>query len=967
MTARSVKSAASAPVERSALALFSSIAEAEGPLELAQQVTRALPAACAVSDVSLWWSLNWPGDRQGAPQRTLSAARLALLERCHGSPSGLEIAGEVYCYRLYVSSDGPAAFLLCRAQSPESAPHQLPYWQVLLAALARRWNDLLELRRQDETVARMEHSERLQRALFDIADMAGSDLDMGDMLRQVHRIVGGLMYAENFFIALYDKSRDAIRFVYYVDAEDPEAVDSQHWTPLADFERALTWYLIRDGRPLRGATHELRRQISGPLRLVGVDSPDWMGVPMLSGSEIRGVIVVQNYHQANCFSEADQNLLSFVASHILTALERKKGQEELEQRVQERTRELAVEVEERQRGEKLQRSLFHIAELASGEGSVESFYQQLHRVIDRLITAPNFYVALLSDDSEQIEFPYYADESGRSPGVRAKGCGLTEYLMDQARPLLLSARDVSGLQERGDIKRSGTPSESWMGVPLKTGTRVWGAIVAQSYNEQVRYGARELELLTFVSRQVGYTVERRRAAEELRVAHAELERRVEERTRELREQIAVREKIEERLKHEVMHDSLTGLPNRAYLRDRLERVLALRRRGHRPDFAVLYADVDRFKVINDSLGHLAGDEVLKEVARRFASCVREPDVVARLGGDEFAILLEDIPGMEIPVRVAQRILNVMSEPMFVLGKEISTSSSVGVAMGDRRYRHADDVLRDADIAMYRAKRAGRQRFEIFDAATNQHAIQVLDMEADIRHGIADRRFHPWFQPIVRMVDRGLVGYEALMRWNHETRGWLAPAAFLDVAEENGSIEAIDWQVWESACRQVQRLPDALYVTINVSARYFRKDDFDQRLLSMIRGTGIAPSRIRIEITEGALMHNPESVITMLARLRAESVQAAVDDFGTGYSSLSYVHRFPLRSLKIDRSFVSELGQQGDAGSRAVIRSILTLAHSLGLEAVAEGVETELQAEALIAMGCGLGQGYLFAKPAPLAE
>lgn len=968
MTAKQIESASISAAGSPELALFAAIAEAEGPLELAQRVAKALPGVCAVAEVSLWWSLNWPGERQGAPQRALSAARLALLERCFASPGGHEVssAGDVHCYRLHASNDGPAAFLLCRAESAEQAPHALAYWDVLLAALSRRWNDLLELQRRDETVARMEHSERLQRALFDIADMAGSDLDMSDMLRQLHRIVGGLMYADNFCIALYDKSRDAIRFVYFVDVEDPELVDPQNWIQLADFERSLTWYLIRDGRPLRGASHELRRQVSGPLKLVGSDSADWMGVPMQSGSEIRGIIVVQHYHQPNVFSEADQNLLSFVASHILTALERKKSQEELERRVAERTRELAAEVEERQRGEKLQRSLFHIAELASGEGSVESFYQQLHRVIDRLITAPNFYVALLTDGGTELDFPYYADESGRSPGHRAMGQGLTEYLMRQGQPMLLSASDVEELQERGEIKRSGAPSESWMGVPLKTGNRVWGAIVSQSYNEQVRYGTRELELLTFVSRQVGYTVERRRAAEELRSAHAELERRVEERTRELREQIAVREKIEERLKHEVMHDSLTGLPNRAYLRDRLERVLAMRRRGHKPDFAVLYADVDRFKVINDSLGHLAGDEVLKEVARRFVSCVREPDVVARLGGDEFAILLEEVPGMEIPVRVAQRIINAMSEPMFVLGKEISTSSSVGVAMGDRRYRHADDVLRDADIAMYRAKRGGRKRFEIFDAATNQQAIQVLDMEADIRHSVADRRFHPWFQPIVRLADRGKVGYEALMRWDHASRGWLAPAAFLDVAEENGSIEAIDWQVWESACRQALSLPEAMYITINVSARYFRKDDFDSRLMGMIRSAGIAPARIRIEITEGALMHNPETVISILGRLRAEGVLAAVDDFGTGYSSLSYVHRFPLRSLKIDRSFVSELGQQGDSGSRAVIRSILTLANSLGLETVAEGVETEQQAEALIAMGCSLGQGYLFAKPAPLA-
>lgn len=942
---------------------------------LAERLVSSLRSLGIAREASVLWSLTWPGERSAWPQQAMSADRLKLAHQAYLNPDGrARLAGsEWMALRLSICAHGTGAVLLLRLDAAGNEPEANPHWPAIWNTACERWARWLETARLSDNVERLEQADRIQRALFAIADMAGSDLDMHEMLSKLHQLVGSLMYAENFYIALYDKHRDAIRFIYYADVADPDQVDPKRWVPLADFERVLTWYLIRDGRPLMGASHALRRQVSGPLRLVGSDSADWLGVPMLSGTEVRGVLVVQSYEQEDCFTPADQALLSFVASHILTALERKQGQEEMERRVAERTRDLAeanramaAEVEERQRGERLQGALFRIAELAGGESSPEAFYASLHNIVHSLIDARNFYIALISDDGAMLEFPYYADEVEEAPEPRPLGHGVTEYLLRLGKPLLADAAELNRLHDSGAFEGMGTPSFSWLGVPLRTGDKVIGAVVVQSYSERVVYGERDRELLAFVANQIALTLERRRAADALRRAHAELERRVEERTRELREQIAVREKIELQLKHEVMHDALTGLPNRGYLRDRLDRVLGRQRRGRPPNYAVLYADVDRFKIINDSLGHLAGDEVLKEVARRLLSCVREPDVVARLGGDEFAILLEDLPAPDIAVRVAQRIIAAMGEPLQVLDKEITTSTSVGLAMGDLRYSQADEVLRDADDAMYRAKRAGRHRFEIFDAAANQQALDVLQLESDLRKGLATRAFHPYFQPIVRLVDGVVLGQEALLRWKHPERGVLGPPAFLSVAEESGHIEAIDWQMFTHSCEAAARLDPRQYITLNVAPRFLRQDGFDERLLALIGKAGLAPSRVRIEITEGAILDHPEQVQAVLARLQAAGVQAAIDDFGSGWSSLSRVHRLPLKMLKIDRSFVAELGNGSDGGSRAVIRAVLTLAHSLGLEVVAEGIETEQQREALIAMGCALGQGYLLGRPAPPA-
>ncbi|HWZ72329.1 MAG TPA: EAL domain-containing protein, partial [Casimicrobiaceae bacterium] len=414
-------------------------------------------------------------------------------------------------------------------------------------------------------------------------------------------------------------------------------------------------------------------------------------------------------------------------------------------------------------------------------------------------------------------------------------------------------------------------------------------------------------------------------------------------------------------------DALTGLPNRAALLGRLARALARYERDPSRLFAVLFLDLDRFKVVNDSVGHLLGDDLLIEAGRRISSCVRSPDSVARLGGDEFTVLLEDIHGIDDACQIAGRVLAALTDPIRLGDKEIYSSASIGIALAHPRYSRAEELLRDADVAMYRAKAHGRHRFEIFDEKLREEALQMLDLESDLRRAIVRREFEAFLQPIVRLSDGAVLGYEALLRWRHATRGLLLPIEFITAAEDSGTIEQIDWHLYEQVFRAIPGLSDKnTYVGINVSARHFRSPTLASALLEMLAAYKVPPWRIRVEVTEGALLENPELASATMLRLREAGVLTSLDDFGTGYSSLSYLHRFPLHALKIDRSFVAELQSDLSGSSAAVVRAIRALAGSLNLEVIAEGIETILQRDALMQLDCDIGQGYLFAEPQPAA-
>ncbi|WP_232227564.1 EAL domain-containing protein [Aerolutibacter daejeonensis] len=856
-------------------------------------------------------------------------------------------------------------------------------WPRLVRDLATAW---LELRRAEARMVALQKSEQLQQALYEIGDLAGSDLDMADMLRRIHAIVGGLMYAENFYIVLYDDVRDRMRFLYFADERDPFVADPGVEFGPDDMPDSLTLALLRHGEPLQGTTDDIRQQLgigaltqtgeSAQPPAAGPESEDWLGVPMRRDDRVCGAVVVQSYDRPNLFGEEERALLSFVAQHILTALDRHRAREELERRVEERTRalqlsnrDLQAEIVERQRAERLQRALFRIAELSITAESLERFYAHVHDVVGELLYARNFYIALLSDDGSSLEFPYSIDERDMARATRKLSSGLTEYVLAQGRPLLADRARIEALEAQGLARSMGALAYCWLGVPLYREDTVVGVIAVQSYSPAIMFSVRDQELLTFVAHHISIALARKQAQDRLVSAHAELEQRVEARTRELAatnaellQQIGERLRAEQQLTHQARHDALTGLPNRNQLLDRLAAAIANARQDPSRLFAVLFLDLDRFKLVNDSVGHSAGDELLVEAGRRIVSMVRTGDTVARLGGDEFAILIEGLEGQHVAEELARRILGALGQPCWIAGREVFPSASLGIALWHPRYRNGVELLRDADAAMYRAKAAGRDRLAVFDEDMREEAVKILDLEADLRRAINGDGFVAYYQPIVQLGDGLIVGHEALLRWRHERRGLLIPPDFIGLGEDSGLIEAVDWVMYDQvAARLAQGVKG--YVSINVSPRHFRSPEFADRLLRLLATHRANPAQLRLEITEVALLDDVPRALRMLRTLRSHGVVAQLDDFGTGYSALSYLHRFPIECLKIDQSFVAGLEGDTRPESEAVIRAIQALAGTLGIHTIGEGIETPLQREILRELGCSHGQGFLFGIPA----
>ena len=461
--------------------------------------------------------------------------------------------------------------------------------------------------------------------------------------------------------------------------------------------------------------------------------------------------------------------------------------------------------------------------------------------------------------------------------------------------------------------------------------------------------------------------ERRRAESEHERAE-QAERHVQELNNYIVEQeriSRVLEETKEHFRHAAFHDSLTGLPNRAMFTQLLRAEIETSEQKPEHQFAVLFLDLDRFKNINDSLGHTHGDLLLVAFAERLERTLRPIDTLARFGGDEFAILVSGMADATDAVRVAQRIQNELSQP-FVLDKNSAfATASIGIALSSSGYDKPDDILRDADTAMYRAKENGKARYEVFDHAMHARAVSRLQWESDLRQAVAQDEFCVHYQPIVSLLTGRLAGFEALVRWQHPRLGLVLPADFIPVAEETGLIVPIGEWVLAEACKKVREWQLAspshrsLSLSVNLSARQVAQPDLLERIKEALENSKLSPHCLKLEITETVVMENAEAAALMFKQLRSLGVQLSIDDFGTGYSSLSYLHRFPLNYLKIDRSFVTHLTTDND---NAIVRTISTLARNLGMEVIAEGIETEEQYQQLRMLGCEYGQGFLFSQP-----
>jgi diguanylate cyclase (GGDEF)-like protein len=423
---------------------------------------------------------------------------------------------------------------------------------------------------------------------------------------------------------------------------------------------------------------------------------------------------------------------------------------------------------------------------------------------------------------------------------------------------------------------------------------------------------------------------------------------------------------DERIRYLAHYDELTSLPNRFLFNQMLEQSLT-RARQHNHKLATLFLDLDRFKNINDTFGHGIGDDVLREVGARFRACLRGSDRIARMGGDEFFILLESIEQASEITDVARRILEVAARPFFIKGEECQLSASIGVAVFPEDGEDGDTLLKNADIAMYRAKSQGKNTFEFYSASKNIHTVQRMSLESRLRRAVENKEFVLHYQPRVDLQTGSIKAVEALVRWQHPERGLLSPVEFISIAEETGLIIPLGRNILEMAVSDALLFERAqgkpLRTAVNLSVRQLNETDFVQEVGDLLRTKNLEASALELEITESLLIQNPDHAERVIGELRAMGIAVAIDDFGTGYSSLTYLKRFPVETVKIDRSFIDDL--PGNANDLAITQAIIAMTHSLGLSVVAEGVETEEQAATLKRMGCDEYQGYLFSRPVPI--
>ncbi len=574
--------------------------------------------------------------------------------------------------------------------------------------------------------------------------------------------------------------------------------------------------------------------------------------------------------------------------------------------------------------------------------------------ISTFVTALTLRLSFADFQNEQLSFsPYFV------AGVCLMG--LTQYAFNSG----LIAIDRA-LQTQESIPHTWRKHYLWTSLTYFAGASAAGVIAKLI----MVLGLFPVILTTPIVAIVYFTYQTYMKSVEASAAQADQAiRNVEDQQRYISELELIRRELQESREHfrnAALHDSLTGLPNRTLLTDRLEMAIQQIKRHSEYLFAVLFLDLDRFKVINDSMGHVAGDHLLVVTARRLKECVRPSDTVARLGGDEFAILLDGLESFSDALRVAERLQKQLTQPVYLDRTEVFTSASIGIALSASGYDHPDAILRDADTAMYRAKANGKACHQLFDQNMHTQAVAQLKLENDLRRAMEREEFSLYYQPIFSLADQKLSRFEALVRWMHPERGVVSPGEFIPVAEETGLILDLGNWVLREACRQMRDwqlkglVDDQAAVCVNLSGKQFAQPGLLEQVKETLNETGLRGPCLELEITESVIMENADAACETLRELRALGVNLSIDDFGTGYSSLSYLHRFPISALKIDRSFISNDDNPG------IVGTIITLADKLGMEVIAEGVETAAQVAYLKDLGCEFGQGYWLARPADSA-
>ena len=832
------------------------------------------------------------------------------------------------------------------------------------------------------------HVKTIQTGLLHLSELASTVTEMETFYPSLVSLIQSLLNTEHFHICQLDENNKLT--LSYVHHPLSSSLTAQGGLNLPD---SLSNLVFNRRQPV----HVNDKQIielakDGKVSLAEPACVDWLGVPLKRGQQTIGVIALQSYQKTLHFDDRDNQLLQFISEHLVTAIDRVYNRQLLELSIGQRTeklteinKKLQQEIAERQKAVKMHQALLAISEITATSKNIETFYQVLHTEIKGLVEAENLYIALLSEDKSGLDFPYYVDEFNTAPSSRAFSGGLTEIVVQKACPILISAGRMVRLSEQNELvsepyvlrfSKNKMP-QAWLAAPLMEGGNVFGVLAIQHYQNSHAYQKTDMELIRFVGQHIATAILRKRTQTKSLEHKAELERLVSERTQELqatnlnlRMQIEERRKAETRLYHDAHHDALTKLPNRAMFSDRLN--YAMRHLKRYPDykFSVLFIDLDRFKVINDTLGHHVGDQFLIDISARLKECVRDNDVLARLGGDEFVILLDSLQSQDDVEDVAGRIIDRIAEPFELDGNNLQSSASIGISHCHSRYQDASEILRDADAAMYQAKSLGRGRYVFFDESMRAQLLASMTLEQELRVAIQEQQFELHYQKISNLENTQVIGFEALLRWNHPKRGLLTPSEFLFMAEETGMILEIENWLIEDVAQQLISWQDSAefnnaFIAVNLSGRHLTEVNQLTKLINVIRKRIILPQRLILEFNESAFDQHNDLALKGLRKLKNLGVKLALDDYGAGLSSLNFLHTYPFEIIKLDRSFIRSL--KNNDKNLSLIKALHELGHQFGYRLIAEGIENEDTLQKLLTTGCEFGQGYYLNRPGKITR
>ncbi|MGZ9897122.1 sensor domain-containing phosphodiesterase [Shewanella gaetbuli] len=828
--------------------------------------------------------------------------------------------------------------------------------------------------------AKYKRAEIIQNTLLEISNIATKATSLDDFYKGVHLHLQQLIPADNFFIASQNPVTGMISLPFFADEKDSHPTELYPDEEISEIlSRGITGYVLRKGEPFLCSNEGFDQLIEqGEIEGLGSPCHQWLGVPIKSKGTVNGVLVVQSYNEQINYGDLELELMGFICHHISGVMERLLHNEQLEIAIEERTRELSfaynslkAEVHERVKAEKLQKSLFQITEISSLNIQQRDFYTRIHQVISQLIPADNCFISLI-EKNNTLFFPFYVSQMAKKyPESRLMKDGLTEYIIKHKKPKLFSADDIALLVKQREIYTQSPElnktqkMHQWIGIPLFINGEVVGALTIYSLNDQQIYQRRDLDLLTFVSQHIANAIERKNAAESLKRSHELLEEKVNTRTQALAQvninlqaEVNQRRKIEAQLVHDAQHDGLTGLPNRNYLMERLSQALKHVRRHGLDQFALLFIDLDRFKVINDTFGHLEGDRFLIETAKRLKSCIRDNDTIARMGGDEFIILLDSIHGTTDAIEVCERILHQLSQPFILANQEFKSGASIGVAFSNNnKYDTSESILRNADRAMYQAKSKGKGCYVIFDSQIGYQSEQQSDLDKQFKLAIKNQHIAIHYRPIFDLATNTIIAIEPQASWHTEQHGSWDHKKLNQLAFNNQLSLIFEDYIFKSLTKDYQQLKQKygvatrLYMTI--SSQHVNHKHALRGLKNTLKTSVIDLSKLTIFFNENSLVKDIENHLNAFEIIEQLGAKIGIDNYGTGYSSLSSLSYLPLSTIKLDTEISKHMLSETQL---KLVQAYRLSVEALDIQIVATGIDTLQQLNQFTALGYQIGQG-----------